>query len=1007
MSSLGTRSESPALWRSLDDLAGDPELRELVGREFPAYADEMLAPSRRDFLTLMGASVALAGMTACRRWPSEAIVPFAHLEGGTVPGTVLRYATSFELNGAATGLLVSSYDGRPIKIEGNPEHPGSLGATDPYAQATVLQLYDPDRSTDVVLRAKGSEPAVREKDAFVSWAGSRFAAFHDSSGQGLRVLAEPSGSPTLLDLKARFAARFPKAVWVEWDPLSRDAAREGAALAFGRPLRAHLDLDQADVIAAFDADLLSDDTAALANARAWGRRRRAGDGTMNRLYAIEAGYSLTGGSADHRIPVSCALVPVVLGRLAAELFAMGAALPAGADGMRDAIARFTAHRYDDPRIATMARDLLAASGRGAIVVGPRQPAAAHALAHLLNAALGNAGAAVWYSEDPEPSRPSHQQAIVELAAEMGAGLVDMLVVIGGNPVYDAPADLDFAKKLLRVRTTVRLGLYDDETSAACEWHVPQAHYLEAWGDTRGWDGTAGIVQPLIEPLYGGLSGIELLAIMIEGKPAHGYDLVRRTWSAMLPPGGFERAWRRVVHDGAAPGTRYAAAVPGLASGWGEGVSSLADLRPPAEGTMELLFTRSFGLHDGRFANLGWLAELPDPVTKLTWDNAALLGPADAAALGVTGNGDLVTIRANGRELAIPAFVLPGHAKGSITVALGWGRAKAGRVGTAIGVDAYPLRRSDAPWISEASVSRAIGRVALATTQDHHIVDTLGRKEQAVRAQTLIRTGTLAEFKASPRFAREMVELPPDAPLWKVHEYNGHKWGMAIDLSACTGCHACTIACQAENNIPIVGKAEVRRGREMHWIRVDRYFEGEPDAPGLAFQPMACHHCENAPCEQVCPVAATVHDHEGLNVMVYNRCVGTRYCSNNCPYKVRRFNWFNNHKHESAVAMMVMNPEVTVRSRGVMEKCTYCIQRIEAVKILAKNERRELVDGEIVPACAQVCPTEAIVFGDLNLRAGRVRALHDDPRSYGVLEEVNTKPRTRYLARLRNPAEGHA
>jgi len=1006
MSPVDARSGGSRMWRSLDDLAGDPAYRALVEREFPAHADEMLAPSRRDFLRLMGASVALAGMTACRRWPTETIVPFAHLPEGTVPGSTLRYATSFEMQGAAAGLLVTSYDGRPIKIEGNPSHPQSLGATDPHAQAAVLELYDPDRSTEFVERASGGIGAARNRSAFTEWAGPLFTALRASGGQGLRVLAEPSSGKTMADLKARFAAAFPKAVWVEWDPLTRDAAREGARLAFGRPLRTHLDLAQADVIAAFDADVLSDHETALANARAWAKRRRAADGTMNRLYAVEAIYSLTGASADHRLATAHGLIPIVLAKVVAKLIQGGAALPAGTGALGEAVARLAAHPHDDPRIASVAHDLLAARGRGAIVVGPRQPAAAHALAHLANAALGNTGAAVWTSEDPEPTRVPHGEAIAKLAGEMGAGLVDAIVVLGGNPAFDAPSDLGLGKKLANVKASIRLGLYDDETSAACRWHLPRAHTLEAWGDACGWDGTAGVVQPLIAPLYDGLSAIELTAFLVEGKSADGYDLVRRASRAATAAVDFESAWRRAVHDGVWAGTRSPAVTPAFAAGWGGELSGLATSAGDA-GAMELVFTRGHGVHDGRFANLGWLVELPDPVTKLTWDNAALLNPKDAESLGVKVPGDLVAIEAGGRTLTIPAFIVPGLAKGTVAVALGWGRTKAGRIGTGIGVDAYAIRDSRALWSAKAKVARSPGRVELATTQDHHIVDTLGKREQAVRAEELIRTGTLAEFKKHPEFAHEMAEHPADAPLWAVHEYRGHKWGMAIDLTACTGCHACTIACQAENNIPVVGKSEVRRGREMHWIRVDRYFEGEVESPRIAFQPMACHHCENAPCEQVCPVAATVHDHEGLNVMVYNRCVGTRYCSNNCPYKVRRFNWFNNHKNESAVAVMVYNPEVTVRSRGVMEKCTYCIQRIEAVKIEAKNDQREIRDGEIVPACAQVCPTEAIVFGDLNDKAARVLALHADPRCYGVLEEVNTKPRTRYLARLVNPAEGEA
>jgi MoCo/4Fe-4S cofactor protein with predicted Tat translocation signal len=1005
MSSLD-RPTGRAMWRSLDDLAGDPAFRETVGREFPAYADEMLAPSRRDFLRLMGASVALAGMTACRRWPMEHIVPFAHRPEGYVPGNTLQYATAFELGGVAMGLLATSYDGRPIKIEGNPLHPGSLGATDPLAQGTILQLYDPDRSTEVVLREGGGEGNARSWDDFAAWAGPHFTALKASGGQGLRVIAEPSSSPTMAALKARFAQTFPRATWVEWDPLTRDAARDGAALAFGRPMRTVLALESADVIASFDADILFDDPQAIANARAWAARRRASDGTMNRLWVVEPGYSTTGGSADHRIPVQHALVPVALGRLAVKLRESGIALAAGQDALDEAISRFTAHPFDDPRIDAMAKDLAASRGRGAIVVGPRQPAAAHALAHALNAALGNAGTTVWYAEDPEPSRRSHGDAISALARELGAGLVDTVVVLGGNPAFDAPADCDLAKKLAAVKHTVRLGLYDDETSAACRWHVPQAHYLEAWGDGRAWDGTASVAQPLIEPLYGGRSAIELTSFMIEGRAGHGYDLVRATWGTMLPAAGFETAWQRVVHDGVAPGTRSAPIAPALAAGWAGAVGKLADARQLAGGATELVFSRSFGLYDGRFANIGWLVELPQPITKLTWDNVALIAPADAAALGVRKNGDFVRLESAGKQVTIPAFILPGQAKGSIAVDLGWGRTRAGRVGTGVGTDVYGLRTSDGLWRRDARVTLTGDHVELATTQDHHVVDALGKKEEAIRADQLIRTGALAEYKAHPEFAKEMVELPAPAPLWQLHEYNGHKWGMAIDLTACTACNACTIACQAENNIPVVGKKEVLRGREMHWIRVDRYFEGEPDEPRVAFQPMACHHCENAPCEQVCPVAATVHDHEGLNVMIYNRCVGTRYCSNNCPYKVRRFNWFNNHKHHTAVEMMVFNPEVTVRARGVMEKCTYCIQRIESVKIQAKNERRDIRDGEIVPACAQVCPTEAIVFGDLNGAGSKVAALHADPRAYGVLAEVNTAPRTRYLARLRN-VEGEA
>jgi molybdopterin-containing oxidoreductase family iron-sulfur binding subunit len=977
---------SPVMWRSLEDLADDPRLVETVTREFPLYADEMLAPSRRDFLRLMGASVALAGMTACRRWPTEHIVPFAHTPEGYVPGTALQFASSFDHLGAGRGVLVTSFDGRPVKIEGNPLHPASLGSTDAITQAAVLELYDPDRSTALVERGPKGEAATRTWEEFAKAIEPVLASHRSSGGLGLRVLAEPSSSPTQAALRARFAEAFPKAVWVEWDPLSRDAEREGMRLAFGRPLRRHLDLGAADVVAAFDADLLVDDPQSIPHSRAWAARRRGENGSMNRLWVVETTVTLTGAAADHRLAIKSGLVPVALGRVAAHLARAGVTLPAE-------VARFESHAFDDKRLDKLAEDLLKARGRAVVVVGPSQPAAAHALAAAINAGLSSG--AVHYTEDPDPARPPHASALVALGGEIDAGLVETLFILGGNPAYDGPRELDLETKLKRVKRTIRLGLYDDETSASCTWHLPRAHALEAWGDTRSWDGSLGVAQPLIEPLYDGKSTIELLSLLVDGRFAHGYDLVHATHG--------DAGWRRIVHDGVSAGTALPPVAPTLDPGFAGHLAGLADERTEGD---ELTFRRSASLLDGRFANLGWLVELPDPATKLTWDNALLVSPQDAEEMKLEGNGALVKLTANGKDLTIPVYVLPGQAVGAFTVSLGWGRTRAGRVGTGIGTDAYALRFAATPWRVEAKVQSAGGRVRLATTQDHQLVDALGKREARIRGEELVRTGTLAEFREHPDFAKERVHVPEDAPLWQYPvPYDGHKWGMAIDLTACVGCHACTIACQAENNIPVVGKDEVLRGREMHWIRVDRYFVGSPEAPSLAFQPMTCHHCENAPCEPVCPVAATVHDHEGLNVMVYNRCIGTRYCANNCPYKVRRFNYFNNHKHETSVEMMVFNPDVTVRARGVMEKCSYCVQRINAVKITAKNAGRTIEDGEIVPACAQACPTQAIVFGDLNLADSRVRKAHEDPRAYGVLEEINTRPRTRYLARLTNPADG--
>ncbi len=992
MSSLTERGKGKVFWRSLDDLADTPEFREFVKREFPATADEMLAPSRRDFLKLMGASIALAGVTGCRRWPAEQVVPFAHRPEGFVPGVPVQYATAMDLDGAATGLLVTSYDGRPIKIEGNPSHPASLGATTALAQATVLQVYDPDRSTNIV-EIDGGKTRPRSWDEFAAALGGVLQSHRGSGGSGLRVLAGASSSPSRRDLRARFAAAFPRAGWHEYEPFSRDAEREGLRLAFGKSLRARYALDRAEVVISLDGDLLFGHPDALRHAREFARWRRAHDRRMNRLYAVETSYSVTGGSADHRIPAASRRIPAIAAHLGAELARLGLALPAipapGGAALSEAERR---------GVAAMAADVAKAKTAGLVVAGPKQPPAVHALAHAINAALGAVGSTVTYAADPDGDRPSHADSIRDLSREMASGSVDTLIVLGGNPAFNAPSDLEFAAALARVKTTVHLALHLDETSLACRWHVPQAHFLESWGDSRAWDGTVSVVQPLIEPLYGGKSEIELLAFVCGDAPAKGYDIVRRTMRGILGETDFEKRWRQALHDGVVASSALPPETPAAAPAtW---TSALGASAAAAGDGLEVVFERDAKIHDGRFANVGWLQEMPDPVSKMTWDNPAWIAPETAEAQGLR-TGDVVLLHCGGRSLEIPVFVSPGQAAGSISVFPGYGRRQAGNVGDGVGFDVYPLRTSEAPVAATARLEKTGRRYEMATTQDHYVVDTLGRTERDVRAETLVREAELSTYLEEPDFAKHVVHVPEEAQLWEPHKYDGYKWGMAIDLTACIGCGACTIACQAENNIPVVGKSEVMRGREMHWIRVDRYFHGPPEAPSLAFQPLTCHHCENAPCETVCPVGATMHDHEGLNVMVYNRCIGTRYCSNNCPYKVRRFNWFNNHKHPSAVEMMVYNPEVTLRSRGVMEKCTFCIQRIEGAKIRAKNDLRRVRDGEIVTACQQVCPTEAIVFGDLNDPDSRVRKLHDDARSYGVLEEINTKPRLKYLARLRN------
>jgi len=667
-------------------------------------------------------------------------------------------------------------------------------------------------------------------------------------------------------------------------------------------------------------------------------------------------------------------------------------------------------------VAAVAADLATHPGAGLIMVGPRQAPEVHALAAALNDALGNVGAGVTYAEDPNEERPSHAAAIVELSSAIRDGSVDTLVILGGNPVYDAPADLEFGELLSRVPNSVHLSLYDDETSRRCRWHLPRSHPLEEWGDGRAWDGTWTCRQPLIEPLYGGRSAVEVVTTLLEPEPVRGYDVVRDVARAASSGLDFERFWRQALHDGVVSGTAWPELRPELDEpGMAQARAVLDEIvrqEPASARAVELVLAADAKVYDGRFANNGWLQELPDAITKVTWDNALTMAPTTARELGIA-DGDVVELTADGVSLELPAYVLPGVATFSCATSVGYGRTAAGAVGTSVGVDTFVLRRSTSSDILRGVTVRRTGRrYRLATTQDHHAIDTLGFAERNLRIGTLVREATLDAYLADPELFHHMDHHPPLEQLWKEHAYEGEQWGMAIDLNTCTGCSACVVACQAENNIPLVGRQQVINQREMHWLRIDRYFKTAPgvgpdevDGADMVFQPMTCVHCENAPCEQVCPVAATQHTEDGLNAMAYNRCIGTRYCSNNCPFKVRRFNFFNYHKKLDDVSKMQFNPEVTVRARGVMEKCTFCIQRIQSVRIQARNERRPIRDGEVVPACAQTCPSRAIAFGNLNDPESEVSKLRDDHRAYATLVELNIRPRTHYLARLNNPSGG--
>jgi molybdopterin-containing oxidoreductase family iron-sulfur binding subunit len=751
--------------------------------------------------------------------------------------------------------------------------------------------------------------------------------------------------------------------------VNRDAARAGARLAYGQPVETRHDFSRADVVVALDADPFVSGPGSLAAARAFARRRReaaSGPATPPRFYAVESTPTASSTLADHRFSVK-----------PSEVSAVAAAFLAAVSGKN------TAPRF--PWLAPVAADLLAAGSGGLVVAGEYAPAEVHALCHAINGALGALGTTVLLT-DPVEAEPVDQLASIrELAADLKAGTVDTLLVVGGNPVFDAPADLAFSEVIQKAAFRAHLSLYDDETSAYCTWHLNEAHPLESWTDARAFDGTASIAQPLVEPLYEGKSAHEVLAAVLGQPAARGGDIVRATWQKRHPD-GFETFWRKALHDGIVAGT--ALAPKSLAPR--KDVSAPAEAAAPA-GAFELVLRPDPGVFDGRFANCGWLQEMPRPLTKLVWDNVAHLSPASAEALAVK-NEDVVEIEANGRKIEIPIWILPGQPDGVVTVHLGFGRTRAGRVGNDAGVDAYRLRTSAATWTAVATLKKSGRTAELASTQHHFNME--GRH--------LVRTGTFETYRKDPEFAKKMEEVPAIS-LYASWPYEHHAWALAVNLSSCTGCSACVVACQAENNIPTVGKDQVRRGREMQWIRIDRYYEGEPANPAAHNQPVMCMHCEKAPCEVVCPVAATTHSDEGINEMTYNRCIGTRYCSNNCPYKVRRFNFYdyNKDKHLPSLTLLA-NPNVTVRQRGVMEKCNYCIQRVNRARMDAEKENRRVRDGEVVTACQQACPTEALVFGDLNDPTSRAAKMRKEPLEYPLLAELNTRPRTTYLAKLTNP-----
>jgi molybdopterin-containing oxidoreductase family iron-sulfur binding subunit len=1034
-----------AYWRGLDELADTPEFQQWVAREFPSGASEFFDPvSRRNFMRVMSASFMLAGLglTGCRR-PVENIYPFAKQPDDYVHGVPQFYATAMPSRRAALPLVVKSNDGRPTKIEGNPDHPDSKGASDPFAQASVLQLYDPDRATR---SRENGETRTRQQvlDALAALGKSA------GDGSGLAFLAEQSSSPSRARLQQAIAEKFPRASWHVFEPIELDLDRQAASLAFGKSARPVYNLDKAERILAIDCDFIGSEENAVSNIRKFadGRYLEGKESSMSRLYAVESLFTLTGMNADHRLRVPPGMIVPVLARLASAILGGGEL----DQKLKELGAPAQAH---DKWIAPCAKDLLANKGKSLVMAGHRLPLAAHLLVLAINDALGAMGATMELRE----VQMSKEASIAELATALNAGQVQTLVILGGNPAYDAPSDLNWRQAQAKAKTVVRLGYYDDETSwnasahPAQQWDLARAHYLESWGDARTADGTVVPVQPLINPLFGGITDLEVLAILAGSKSSSPYDVVRETFQTLSGNGG-EDGWRKFLHDGFLPNTA-SAAVTGSYNG-AETSKALNELKAPAapagRQNFDVVFYRDAKMDDGRYNNVGWLQELPDPITKLTWDNAVLMSPATAKELGVYDERDAqnqkffnrkVKVTLNNRSITAPVWVQPGMADYTVGLALGYGREKTGRVGIGTGFDAYPLRTSTALYYASGAQVADTGDASyeLATTQSHW--DMAGRPA--------VREAYLDEFRKKPDFAKEMEgeEPPVVAPMYPnpldARKSHGlHQWGMSIDLNRCVGCSACMVACQSENNIPIVGKEMVGKSREMHWIRIDRYYAGPVEDPQAVTQPMLCQHCESAPCENVCPVNATSHDDEGLNLMTYNRCVGTRYCSNNCPYKVRRFNFFDynrrplNQLYKSPLVMetdgkyellrwlenpdkgslpedqwqlakLVKNPDVTVRMRGVMEKCSFCLQRIEQAKIAQKVKARDtdhirLSEKEgTVPqtACQQACPAEAIVFGDTSDPESRVSKLKHAERDYSVLSILLTKPRVTYMAKVRN------
>ncbi len=1029
-------------WRSLSELHQCSDFKQFLDREFPVAASEFPeGVSRRRWIQLMGASLAVAGATGCR-YPEETIAPFVLRPEGRIPGETYSRATNFELAGRVYNLLISCVDGRPLKVEPNTQHPAGVG-TDVYSQASMLGLYDPDRAHGrefALLRRGNGRAESMDWAAFGNLgAGLVKSAESNDGGAKFAVLIEPTSSPSILRLLAELKKRLPKAMIAKYSSVGGDAMRAATEQAFGKPAKQVLDLAAAQTIVAIQADILGADGEFLSNARGFAQHRDPVHGKMNRLYVVEGGYTATGASSDSRLALRPSEMPAFLGELARRVEKLqGGESHEHADGNESFDEMSPAERLER-FLDVLSHDLAESKGDAVVVVGEHLGAEAIRAGIALNQMLGALGSLQKFIPEPD-SELGEIASLVDLVEKADSGELDTLFILGGNPVFTAPSDVNFKAAIGKVETTVYLGEYDDETAAACVWSLPLAHPLESWGDVVDSNGFYGVCQPQIMPLLGGRPAVEVLAMMLGGNVLDGESIVRLTAEKISGASLSEREWRQLLHDGYSEGIQVAPEPLAIQDSGFEFVKDAPkslSFQEISLDDVEVLFVPADGIYDGRFANNGWLQELPQALTKLTWDNAALMSPRTAAAIDVK-HGLMVALRRGDAFVELPVFEIPGMAPGVVQVAIGYGRSRAGVVGgleqdgiAVVGTNVAPIRTRDAMLTAYNVEARPrYSEYAMAATQDHWAIDERGQNETESRSFTLVREGSIALFDKMPNFAEakgpHVPKVGREGSLGKepiasieIEQPFLPQWGMAVDLSKCIGCNACVVACQSENNVPIVGKEQVANSREMHWLRVDRYFQGDADNADVVQQPVACMHCETAPCEQVCPVAATVHTPEGINAMAYNRCIGTRYCANNCPFKVRRFNYFNFNGDvgvgygidaypksiENAnrkLQALVLNPDVTVRGRGVMEKCTYCVQRVEHAKIEARKDGgRAIRDGEVITACQSACPTRAIEFGNVADPSSKVSQQHADARAYGMLEQLNVKPRTEYLARVRN------